>query len=96
MLDYPKSDLLPHLHPQWSELDFFTLLRQPFVYLAIGYSNSILAEFGAQAGERLWERARTPGGATQCNQSGGLSGEGRAPACRLDPLRDLPRQATAD
>jgi nicotinamidase-related amidase len=69
MLDYPKSDLLPHLHPQWSKLDFFTLFKQPFVYLAIGYSNSILAEFGAQAGERLWERARTPGGALDATKA---------------------------
>jgi nicotinamidase-related amidase len=69
MLDYPKSDLLPHLHPQWSELDLFGLFRQPFVYLAIGYSNSILAEFGAQAGERLWERARTPGGALDATKA---------------------------
>ena len=35
----------------------------PTAYLAIGYSNSILSSFGAQAHERLWERTRLPGGA---------------------------------
>ena len=69
MLDHPGSDLLPDLHPQWRELDFSDLFRQPFAYLAIGYSNSILAEFGAQAGERLWERARTSGGALNATKA---------------------------
>lgn len=54
---------VPTLHEQWRTLDFGEMLSLPTAYLAIGYSNSILAEFGAQAGERLWERARLPGGA---------------------------------
>lgn len=54
---------LPELHTQWSDVDFIDILSMPTAYLAIGYSNSILAEFGAQSGERLWERTRRPGGA---------------------------------
>ena len=54
---------IPELHPQWAGVDFAEILSLPSVYLAIGYSNSILAKFGAQSGERLWERTRLPGGA---------------------------------
>jgi nicotinamidase-related amidase len=54
---------LPELHPQWADADLAALLASPVAYLAIGYSNSILSESGAQAHERLWERARRPGGA---------------------------------
>jgi nicotinamidase-related amidase len=54
---------VPDLHRQWHSLDFEQILSLPTAYLGIGYSNSILAEFGAQAGERLWERTRLPGGA---------------------------------
>src|SRR3954454_5442230 len=54
---------LPDPHPQWAQVDLAELLALPTVHLAIGYSNSILSERGAQAHERLWERARRPGGA---------------------------------
>ena len=54
---------IPELHPQWAGVDFAEILSLPSAYLAIGYSNSILARFGAQSGERLWERTRLPGGA---------------------------------
>jgi len=53
---------VPAPHPQWAGVDLADVLALPSVYLAIGYSNSILAKFGAQAGERLWERGRRPGG----------------------------------
>ena len=54
---------IPELHPQWAGVDFAEILALPTAYLAIGYSNSILSNFGAQAHERLWERTRLPGGA---------------------------------
>lgn len=52
---------IPDLHPQWAKVDLAEILSLPTAYLAIGYSNSILSDFGAQAGERLWERGRLPG-----------------------------------
>jgi nicotinamidase-related amidase len=53
---------IPALHPQWRPLNFGEILSLPTAWLAIGQSNSILSSFGAQSAERLWERARTPGG----------------------------------
>lgn len=53
---------VPELHPQWAGVDLAEILKLPTAYVAIGYSNSILSDFGAQAGERLWERGRLPGG----------------------------------
>ena len=53
---------IPELHPQWADVNLAEILKLPSAYIAIGYSNSILSEFGAQAGERLWERGRLPGG----------------------------------
>jgi nicotinamidase-related amidase len=53
---------VPERHPQWANLDLEEILALPSAYLGIGYSNSILSDFGAQAGERLWERGRLPGG----------------------------------
>lgn len=53
---------VPTLHPQWANVDLAEILSLPSVYLPIGYANSTLSEFGAQAGERLWERGRMPGG----------------------------------
>lgn len=53
---------VPELHPQWANVDLAEILSLPSVYLPIGYANSTLSEFGAQAGERLWERGRQPGG----------------------------------
>lgn len=53
---------IPELHPQWAGVDLAEILSLPSAYLPIGYSNSILSDFGAQAGERLWERGRLPGG----------------------------------
>lgn len=50
------------MHPQWAGVDLAEILRLPTAYIAIGYSNSILSDFGAQAGERLWERGRLPSG----------------------------------
>ena len=62
----PKSrpaPKVPDRHPQWEKLNFAEMLALPTAYLAIGYANSILSPKGAQAGERLWERGRMPGGA---------------------------------
>ena len=53
---------IPEPHPQWAGVNLAELLKLPSAYVAIGYSNSILSEFGAQGGERLWERGRLPGG----------------------------------
>ncbi len=53
---------IPAPHPQWAKVDLAKILSLPSVFMPIGQSNSILAEFGAQAGERLWERGRRPGG----------------------------------
>lgn len=63
----PKTQLawetkVPALHPQWSSLDLAEILSLPTAYIPIGQSNSILSSFGAQSGERLWERGRRPGG----------------------------------
>ncbi|MBX9788969.1 MAG: cysteine hydrolase [Pirellulales bacterium] len=57
-----RQSKVPKLHDQWSGVDLAEVLKEPTAYLAIGYSNSILSHFGAQAGERLWERGRLPGG----------------------------------
>lgn len=54
---------IPELHEQWSNVDFFDILTLPTAYVPIGYANSTLSDFGAQADERLWERTRLPGGA---------------------------------
>jgi nicotinamidase-related amidase len=53
---------IPELHPQWGGVDLKEILSLPSAYLGIGYSNSILSDFGAQSGEKLWERGRRPGG----------------------------------
>lgn len=53
---------IPELHPQWKGVDLAHILTLPTAYVAIGYSNSILSESGAQSHERLWERGRRPGG----------------------------------
>jgi nicotinamidase-related amidase len=49
--------------PHWAAVDIADLLSLPSAYLAIGYSNSLLSENGAQSHERLWSRTRQPGGA---------------------------------
>lgn len=49
--------------PQWAGVRIEDLLALPTAHVAIGYSNSILAPEGAQAGELLWQRARAVGGA---------------------------------
>ena len=64
----PKPSLspapkIPERHPQWAKLDLAEILALPTAYLAVGYANSLLSPKGAQAGERLWERGRMPGGA---------------------------------
>ncbi len=53
---------IPAMHPQWASLDLAEILSLPTAYLPIGQSNSILSSFGAQGGERLWERGRRPDG----------------------------------
>lgn len=53
---------IPEPHPQWANVDLAEILALPSAHLAIGYSNSILSDSGAQSGERLWERGRLPGG----------------------------------
>ncbi len=58
---FPASKI-PELHPQWANVDLAEILSLPTAYLPIGYANSTLSETGAQAGERLWERGRLPGG----------------------------------
>lgn len=58
-----QESRVPALHEQWAPLDFAEILSLPTAYLSIGQSNSILSNFGAQSGERLWERGRQPGGA---------------------------------
>lgn len=57
----PKPEL-PAAHPQWAKLDLAELLALPTAYLIIGLNNNTLASDGSQAHERLWERARLPGG----------------------------------
>lgn len=64
-IDTRGMSRVPQLHEQWRSLDFRNMLSLPTAYLAIGYSNSILADFGAQAGEGLWQRTRSPGGALE-------------------------------
>jgi nicotinamidase-related amidase len=54
---------IPELHPQWANVDLAEILSLPTAYIPIGNANSTLSEAGAQAGERLWERGRLPGGA---------------------------------
>lgn len=54
---------VPERHAQWEKLDLAQVLSLPTATLAIGYANSILSPKGAQAGEKLWERGRMPGGA---------------------------------
>lgn len=65
MIPQPKlrpAPKIPEAHPQWANLNLADILSLPTAYLAVGYSNSILSEQGAQAQERLWERGRLPGG----------------------------------
>jgi len=53
---------VPAPHPQWANLDLAEILSYPSAYLTIAQNNSLLSETGTQAAERLWERARRPGG----------------------------------
>src|SRR3954466_14459616 len=81
---------LPDPHPQWAQVDLAELLALPTAHLAIGYSNTILSERGAEAHERLWERARRPGGAIG-NHQARPCWTGRRRENGVDALRDLPQ-----
>jgi nicotinamidase-related amidase len=50
------------LHPQWDNLDLVEVLSLRSLLLVIGQSNSIMTSTGAQAHERIWERARRHNG----------------------------------
>jgi nicotinamidase-related amidase len=50
------------LHPQWEKLDLAEVLALPTLLLVIGQSNSIMTSSGAQAHERIWQRARRENG----------------------------------
>jgi nicotinamidase-related amidase len=50
------------LHDQWQALDLAETLALPSLLLVIGQSKSIMTSTGAQARERIWERARRENG----------------------------------
>jgi nicotinamidase-related amidase len=49
-------------HEQWKSLDLTAMMALPTLLLVIGQSNSIMTAAGAQAHERIWERARYENG----------------------------------
>jgi nicotinamidase-related amidase len=56
------QSIIPDPHPQWANVDLAEILALGAAYLPIGYANSTLSDFGAQAAEKLWQRGRKPGG----------------------------------
>ena len=51
---------IPELAPQWKKLDLGQILRKRAAFLSVSQNNSLYRPWGAQAGERHWERGSLP------------------------------------
>src|ERR1700685_2094415 len=47
---------IPELAPQWKKLDLARILQKPAGFAAVRQNNSLYQPWGAQAGEKHWER----------------------------------------
>ena len=51
---------IPELAPQWKKLDLGQILRKRAAFVSVSQNNSLYRPWGAQAGERHWERGSLP------------------------------------
>ncbi|WP_438279025.1 cysteine hydrolase [Nitrobacter sp.] len=47
---------IPELAPHWKKLDLAAILRKPAAFASVSQNNSLYQPWGAQAGEKHWER----------------------------------------
>jgi hypothetical protein len=51
---------IPELARQWKKLDLAQILRKRAAFVSVSQNNSLYRPWGAQAGERHWERGSLP------------------------------------
>ncbi|WP_088345597.1 MULTISPECIES: cysteine hydrolase [Rhodomicrobium] len=51
---------IPELAPQWKRLDLAKILQKRAAFVSVSQNNSLYRDWGAQAGERHWERGSLP------------------------------------
>jgi nicotinamidase-related amidase len=51
---------IPELAPQWKKLNLAQILRKRAAFVSVSQNNSLYRPWGAQAGERHWERGSLP------------------------------------
>src|ERR1700735_2925626 len=51
---------IPELAPQWKKLDLAKILQKPAAFASVSQNNSLYQPWGAQAGEKHWERGSLP------------------------------------
>jgi hypothetical protein len=51
---------IPELAPQWKKLDLAKILQKPAAFVSVSQNNSLYQAWGAQAGEKHWERGSLP------------------------------------
>ena len=51
---------IPELATQWKKLDLARILRKRAAFVSVSQNNSLYRPWGAQAGERHWERGSLP------------------------------------
>lgn len=56
----PAPYTIPELAPQWQALDLAKILKYPAAFLSVSQNNSLYKPWGAQAGEKQWERPSLP------------------------------------
>ena len=47
---------IPELAPHWKKLDLAKILQKPAAFASVSQNNSLYQPWGAQAGEKHWER----------------------------------------
>lgn len=55
-----EVDAIPELAPHWKKLDLGKILRKRAAFVSVSQNNSLYRPWGAQAGERHWERGSLP------------------------------------
>ena len=51
---------IPELAPQWKKLDLAKVLQKSAAFVSVSQNNSLYQPWGAQAGEKHWERGSLP------------------------------------
>jgi nicotinamidase-related amidase len=51
-----ELNAIPELAPQWKKLDLAKILQKPAAFASVSQNNSLYQPWGAQAGEKHWER----------------------------------------